>query len=32
MAEKIFPEKYLEALKEFRLIDDTFFESVRNFV
>ena len=27
MAEKIFPEKYLEALKKFRLIDDTFFSA-----
>ena len=27
MAEKIFPEKYLEALKKLRLIDDTFFSA-----
>ena len=27
MAEKIFPEKYLKALKKFRLIDDTFFSA-----
>ena len=27
MAEKHFPEKYLEALKKFRLIDDTFFSA-----
>lgn len=27
MAEKNFPEKYLEAIKKFRLIDDTFFSA-----
>ena len=27
VAEKHFPEKYLQALKKFRLIDDTFFSA-----